>query len=570
MNSSSPKSHSSGDDDNESRLRRSDLAFLAAHGVDPLDVAEDDRPLMQHRRQQLHQHQQHQHQHQQQVNTTTTAATTTTTAATTTTTTAAPPPSTLPLTLPTTTATSEQHPDNWEVSSVGSLDPEVYSPDQPSLSFLKRPGADPLDVAGEDEENWRPAKRMRGAMAAVVEVVEAVDVDVKEEEVEVKKEEVEVVMEVEGKEEEEEVVEKGEGDDEMGDVYVEGGDGGENKIDDGDEEEGPKLDLHHRYHWEDKEEDDEVKDKDDGEGDEGEEEEEGLQLNLHHLYHWEDDEENEEEDEGEDEEENEDEDEKEDEERQEKMPDPYDPDHWEPMEDYTRSVRCELVVRDDSPHRPRGAPPFATWFGEERYETDFFHNLKYLMEGYPGGTKPPFVRCPICSDAQLPLRSVPIYRPREAKDREGLPDLTPGAVLKCGHMVCRPCWEWLVKQHIEETDPASLKEDGGYPPVACPVCYEELWHPGCGCHIPAYRMPRSLKDPEVSETCLSHWGWYYSYCDDGWIDDVPPTLNDIYGNKRTIPDQCSRCLEDPTRAARVRARPPVPYEVGDLRKGYDK
>jgi hypothetical protein len=497
---SSPKPNPSDDDVSSQRL--SDLAFLAAHGVDPLDVAEDDTPPKRPQ-----------------------AAPTTT------------PTDQQPMPVP---VTSEQPDGEGSVVSLADpalLDPEIlnielYSPDRPSPSFLKRHGVDPFDVAEDDSEDWRrAAKKVKadgGVPVAVMDVIE---------EVEEKAEVEEVKVEVEEEEELKVEEEKGQGDDEMGDGYVQGADGGDEKSGGGCDEEDIRYLLYHRYHWEDEEENDE----EDGEGEEEEEEEE-------------DEEEEEEEAEV-----------------PEKLGNPYDLDHWEPMDDYTRSVRREFVRTDDEAHRPMGAPPYATWFGEERDEAEYFHMIREDMSAYYCGRKPPFARCPICLDAQLSLRFVPIYRPREAEDREDLPDLVAGAVLKCGHMVCRPCWERRVRQHIEDVDPVLLEQERRYPPITCPVCREELCHPGCGCHIPAYRMPRSLDDPEVSQAYRSHWGWYYSYVDDGWMADVPPTLNDdTFRGEDKIPDKCDRCSRDPTRAARVRARPPLAYQVGDLTEGYDE
>ncbi|EAQ89746.1 predicted protein [Chaetomium globosum CBS 148.51] len=250
-------------------------------------------------------------------------------------------------------------------------------------------------------------------------------------------------------------------------------------------------------------------------------------------------------------------------------------DYWEPMDDYTRDVRRRCTVAGDEPHRPRGAPEYATWFGEKREEAERFQELKLAMDGYFYGIKPPFARCALCADAQLSLRFVPIYIPRDAKDREDMPDLERGAVLICGHMVCRPCWERVVELHNKEAeaDAEALERRGAYPPLHCPVCRVELCHPRCECHIAAHRMPRSLEDPQASQYYCSHWGNYYSYLDDGWMEEMPPVLHNshIHGNfDAVIPNRCDECIANPRHKWDAGIQVPRAFKLGDLRPGYDE
>ncbi|KAK3298438.1 uncharacterized protein B0H64DRAFT_429652 [Chaetomium fimeti] len=209
---------------------------------------------------------------------------------------------------------------------------------------------------------------------------------------------------------------------------------------------------------------------------------------------------------------------------------------------------------------------------EEGYETPLFHQLRDGMYEHLSGQKPPFARCPICTHTQLSLRSVPIYTPRNAEDRKDLPDLAPGAMLKCGHMVCRPCWEDVVKNHIR----GLLWANESYPPIRCPLCRLKLYHPGCGCHIPAYRMPRSLQDPEASYQYVSRWPSRenYDYEMDRWMVHVPTTLNDTNPqtrHEREISRYCRQCSKYPTYGYRRGGEVPLyTFQVGDLNPDKDE
>jgi hypothetical protein len=212
--------------------------------------------------------------------------------------------------------------------------------------------------------------------------------------------------------------------------------------------------------------------------------------------------------------------------------DEHKPEQTEEEEDeYEASVRRRLVDEDYDPYDPTGAPPNATWFGEDRFEEPLFHRVVHALEFYVVGKKPPFVRCPICTDTQLSIRGLPRYDAREAEDRATLPNFTSGVVFVCGHMICKPCWTMNVEHHRISSNPNDPT------PLCCPVCRTTLHHLGCRCRIPALTMPMNAEDPKASEEYVYIWGQYYNYARDYWARGFPPTLNE----GGTVPDVCEKC-----------------------------
>ncbi|KAK4041757.1 hypothetical protein C8A01DRAFT_34249 [Parachaetomium inaequale] len=205
----------------------------------------------------------------------------------------------------------------------------------------------------------------------------------------------------------------------------------------------------------------------------------------------------------------------------------------EEEDEYEQTVRRRLVDPDYDPYDPTGAPPNATWFGEDRFEEPLFHRVVHAIEYYGMGRKPPFVRCAIYTDAQLSIRGLPLYEAREAEDRATLPGIARGVVLICGHMLCKPCWTLNEAHHLSNSD-----EEGNPPrPLRCPICRTVLHHPVCGCRIPALTMPMNVEDPAASERYVLWWGRYYDYARDNWAADFPRTLND----GGSVPGMCEKC-----------------------------
>ena len=157
---------------------------------------------------------------------------------------------------------------------------------------------------------------------------------------------------------------------------------------------------------------------------------------------------------------------------------------------------------------------------------------------YLSGAKPPFVRCPICTTTQLSIRGLLLYTSPDAEELAELPDLKPGVVLICGHMVCKPCWEQTMAHHRAQP------RDADFRPLACPICRVKLRHTQCGCELLPWDIPANEKD---NVNCpREDQQQFYRYHDDQWARNFPTTLSE--GGARPV-----QCARHALRAAELRA-----------------
>ncbi len=227
-----------------------------------------------------------------------------------------------------------------------------------------------------------------------------------------------------------------------------------------------------------------------------------------------------------------------------------------------------------------------------REEESLFHRVAECL----GQARPPvFVRCPICTITQLSIRGLEIYEPEDEYERTGLPELAPGVVLVCGHMVCGPCWQqYVVMQRgevaeedeegvWEEVEDESEDDDDDYEemeqaeegakgalpnlipnpaaananppplilpaparganagfidPLKCPVCRVALRYRYCLCDIETPVMPLHPLDPSAPAGYRETWAGV-AYSDDRWAAAFPRTLND----GAHIFNMCDECID---------------------------